>query len=116
MAELSNAARRVQRMTASSRPRAPESREAAHDSTTGTGPANADLTNYRFGCESGSLDFDLVCLTISVATAELPEDIATIRAFMASSVALTVIPVGLTQKILQKLVIIDTTRTHCARK
>jgi hypothetical protein len=52
---------------------------------------------------------------MSLATAELPENIAALRAFMASSVAFNVIPAGLTQETSQELVIIDDTRTHCAR-
>ncbi len=54
---------------------------AAYNSTAGAGPANADLTNHRFGFDPGPLDLGLLCLTMSLATADLPEDIAALRAF-----------------------------------
>jgi transposase len=55
---------------------------AAHDSTAGTGPANADLTKHRFRIDSGPADLALIDLAMSLATAELPDDIAVLRAFV----------------------------------
>jgi transposase len=54
---------------------------AAHNSTADAGPANADLTNHRFGIGSGPADLALIDLAMSLATAELPDDIAALRAF-----------------------------------
>jgi transposase len=54
---------------------------ATNDSTAGTSPANVDLTNHRFQIDSGSADLTLIGLGMSLATAELPEDIAALRAF-----------------------------------
>ena len=45
---------------------------AAHYSTTGPRPANADLTKHRFGIDSGPPDLGLSCLAMSLATADLP--------------------------------------------
>jgi transposase len=55
---------------------------AAHDSTADTGPANADLTKHRFRIDSGPADLALIDLAMSLATAELPDDIAVLRAFV----------------------------------
>ena len=54
---------------------------AAHDSAATAGAANVNLTNHRFRIDSGPAGLRLVRLAMSLATAELPEDIAALRAF-----------------------------------
>jgi transposase len=54
---------------------------AAHGSTAADTPTNAGLTQHRFRIDSGLARMLLVGLRMSLATAELPDDLAALRAF-----------------------------------
>src|SRR6201998_3345092 len=54
---------------------------APHGSTAAAEPTNAGLTNLRFRIDSGGAERALVDFRMSLATAELPTDLAELRAF-----------------------------------
>ncbi len=54
---------------------------APNGSTAANSPTNADLTEERFTSDSGPVNAGLVSLSMSLAEADLPSDLAALRAF-----------------------------------